>query len=134
MTWLLERLAGVADAQRDPTTGRPRSVWRWIVLAVVVLVGAGVVVWLWRLRDAERRELARLRHEKNRAALEADNARAAAAAAELEEEMRAALRRVADSEVRVARIDEELAAAEDRHDEALDAIGRLTLRDLPVGR
>lgn len=129
----LQKLAGAVDRQKDPDTGKPRSWWRWLVVGVLVVVGVGLIAWTWRLAGRERRELARLRHEKTRLEVEKANAAAAAEAAREFEKVVSAKARVRGSEERVAKIDAEIAALEVRHAEALDAISRIRLSDLPRG-
>jgi hypothetical protein len=130
---LIEALARAVESQREPETGASRSWWRWLLVIVPAVLFAGVfVIWLWRLRGAERRELARLRHEKAVALVEADNARVAAGVAandKIVEERRQAV--VAAAE-RIAVIDAAITEAEDRYAEKLAAIDRISLWGLPA--
>lgn len=70
-TKLLDQLKGIVDKNRHPTKGGGKSWLGTLVIIAVVLVGVAVWSWIaWR----QGRELAKLRHEKNKAQITKETA------------------------------------------------------------
>jgi FtsZ-interacting cell division protein ZipA len=124
---LLERLADKIARQRTPE-GKTRSWWRWIIIGAVIIIG--IIAALWIL-GRERRELAKLRHEKYVRQQEAAQARVDAQLAEAAEVAQAALRRAEAAEERIMVLDAKLLEAERVHDINEAAVDRLRWSDLP---
>lgn len=123
---MIKRWVSRVDDQKAEQGGA-RSWWRWPLLLVLVLAGLAVAAWIVR-RD--RLELAKLRHEKNKAEIEQDNARAELLANVEEGRVRDALAEVRESTARVAELTTRLRKAKEKYNADQQAIARLSWRDL----
>lgn len=130
---LIKKLAGAISSQKSEETGKPKSWWRWPLVILLVVLAVVAVVWLWRLSSKERRELAKLRHEKNVLKIQADQARVDAEVTRERDVIEEKRRLIAESAARVKEIDLEIAEGKERHAEVLDAIDRIRVVDLPRG-
>ncbi len=133
MGTLLKKLAGAISSQKSEETGKPKSWWRWPLVVLLVVLAVVAVVWIWRLSSKERRELARLRHERNVLKIQADQARVDAEVTRERDVIAEKRRLIAESAARVKEIDLEIAEGKERHAEVLDAIDRIRVVDLPRG-
>lgn len=125
---MIAALAKAVEAQKPDTGSGAKSWWRWPLLIILVLVG--VLVAAWAL-NRDRRELARLRHARNKARIEEDNATAETKAALSEATVEAALTKVIRSKVLVANLDKQIAQGEAAHAKRLADIKKITWGDLP---
>jgi transcription elongation GreA/GreB family factor len=83
--------------------------------------------------NRNRKELAKLRHERNKAEIEKENELANGIAQKEIDKAKAALKKINEAERRIQDIDERLAAAEAKHAEDTKAIDRMRWGDLPRG-
>lgn len=130
---LIKKLAGAISSQKSEETGKPKSWWRWPLVIGLVVLAVVAVVWIWRLSSRERRELARLRHERNVLKIQADQARVDAEVGRERDVIAEKRRLVAESVARLKEIDLEIAEGKERHDEVLADIDRIRVVDLPRG-
>ncbi len=130
---LLKKLAGAISSQKSEETGKPKSWWRWPLVIGLVVLALVAVIWIWRLAGKERKELARLRHEKKTLKIRADQAKIDEAVEHERETIAEHRRVVVESVARVREIDQEIAEGEERHDEVLADIDRIRVVDLPRG-
>lgn len=130
---LIKRLAGAISSQKSEETGKPKSWWRWPLVVLLVVLAVVAVVWIWRLSSKERRELARLRHERNVLEIQAEQAQIDSAVARDRAVIADRRRLIAESAARVREIDREIAEGNRRHDEVLADIDRIRVVDLPRG-
>jgi hypothetical protein len=129
----LAKLASAVDSQKPSggkEAGGAKSWWRWPILIILVLIGIAVAAWVL---GRNRRELARLRHEKNKREILAANAKALSDAGM--EEKSAEMRLAAANKAleRVADINQKIKDAEDEYAEASGRASRITWADLPSG-
>ena len=124
----LDKIVNAIDRQREKKNSSP---WVWLILIPLVLAGIAIAAWV---STKDRRELAKLRHEKNKREIESENAFAEAEAKKSEAEAEEALKRVAEAEAEIITIDKRLKEVEKRHDENKELIERVTWDDLPVGK
>ena len=106
----------------------------WLSLLIIIpliLVGLFVAAWV---TQKDRRELAKLRHEKNKRRIEKENADTASKMVREEKEIQAALERVDLAGEAINEIDRRMTEASRRHEKNKKLIGRLRWRDLPPGQ
>ena len=125
----MEILVKTVEEQKKKSGGSKG--WRWLLIVIpIILIGLFVAAWV---TQKDRRELAKLRHEKNKRQIEKDNADSASKAAKEEEEVRTALARVDLAGEAINEIDRRIEEARKRHAENKKLIGRLRWNDLPSG-
>ena len=122
----LEKLADRLGRQRTPE-GKARSWWRWPLIILLILIGLAVAAWVI---NRDRRELARLRHEKYKREQEARNAAVDAQVAATEAATDAALERVSETTHAIDAADAQLAKARRKYERDEAAIDRLRWSDL----
>jgi uncharacterized protein HemX len=127
---LLGKLEGVVAQHRDPTGGGKS----WVSTIIIIVVAlAGVAVWSW-FSSRRNRELAKLRHEKNKAAILAEKAELDAHVARSATEIAAADREIEKAEDRIRIIEADIKAGEGRYEADLRAIDRIrSWRDVNPG-
>jgi len=123
----IERLADRLSRQRTPE-GRVRAWWRWPLILALIAVGVLAAAWILR-RD--RRELARLRHERYQREQEARSAALDAQLAETEQAAEAALERVRAATAALDAVETRLTAAQETYARTDAAIDRIRWADLP---
>lgn len=108
--------------------GKPAP-WFWIIAVVVFLLGLAIAAWVL---GKNREELAKLRHEKEKAKIEKADAEAALAAAKEDEIKEAALARVAAADTQLEDLDLVLKTTKETFAKNLAAANRLRWSDLPL--
>jgi hypothetical protein len=126
----IELLASWLKGHKDAATGKVASWWRWPLVILLVVVGLLVAYWLL-MRD--RRELARLRHERFKANEEARQAAIDAQVNSAKATAEDRMHRVREATRRLGAIDLELVEAERRYEANTKAADSLTWRALPRG-
>ncbi|MEE9358884.1 MAG: hypothetical protein V3U85_00220 [Hyphomicrobium sp.] len=125
---MIEAIAKAVTAQKPKEGGGARSWWRWPLLIVLVLIGVLVAAWVI---SRDRRELARLRHERNVQRIKSENAKANLEAAENERIAEQALERVEQSKLIVEALNNQIAEIEAAHAKRKLEIDAITWGDLP---
>lgn len=111
-----------AEPSSQNSTSSAKS-WIWaIVIAVIVLIGITVFTWI---SFKNGRELAKLRHEKNKAKILADQAAAEAELAKLQSEIDAAQTRADAAAEDLRRAEADIRAEEARYEANRRAIDRM---------
>jgi hypothetical protein len=118
------------ESQKPEKGGGAKSWWRWPLLILLVLAGLAIAGWI-SMRN--RRELAKLRHEKFKREELAKQAEVDAQVAENDLSKEKHLKVAARERERLLEADLKLKAAENRHAKHVDAIDRLGWGDLPRG-
>lgn len=126
---LLRQLEELIKSKSTPAGHGDRvgSSWIWsIIIPIIVLIGIAVFAWISRKNG---RELAKLRHEKVKAKVLADNAKVSA---ELEQNAEHIARAQKNSDMRdekLRRIEADIRAEEARHEADRRAIDRMRTWD-----
>jgi hypothetical protein len=127
----LSALSKIANAVTSHKTEKKRGAWwRWPLIIVLVLFGFAIMAWVL---GRNRRELARLRHEKNKREILAANAKTLAAVGVEEETAETRLQAANESLKRVEEINQKIREAEKRYEENRHHASRITWADLPAG-
>lgn len=128
----LEKILGKLSGLREQKSkGGPRGWISAIGVIALVLVGIAVAVWV---TQKNRRELAKLRHQRVKANIESANALAEERVAKNEIEAAAAKKRVRLAETKIESINKQIAEANARHDENQSLVRRMRWSDLPSGQ
>ncbi len=121
---ILSKLEGIMKANQAPAaTGGGSKSWIGTIIMVVVAL-AGAAIWAW-LSARANRELAALRHEKEKARIEADQAAARATVTANDQAIAAAQKDVAAAAEKLRLIDAEIRTEEARHEADRRAIDRI---------
>lgn len=115
----LQKLSSIVTDNKGKASGGGGSVWRYAI--VIIAVVAGIAVWSW-VSWRKNRELANLRHEKNKAKILSDKAKVMQAVAEADEQIRDAQTQIdaAAEAIRIAEAD--IRAEEARYEADMRAI------------
>ena len=116
---LLAQLQRIVSKHKEPTKGGGKSWVSTLIIIAVVLVGAAVWYWLAARRG---RELARLRHEKNKAKLMKEDAVVQAQIAENDEFIAEQEKIFNSAEKYQKQIEAEIRAEEKRYEADMRAI------------
>ena len=116
---LLAQLQRIVSKHKEPTKGGGKSWIGTLIIIAVVLVGAAVWYWLAVRRG---RELAKLRHEKNKAILMKENSVIRAAVAENDELVEKYEKVFNAAEEHQASIEADIRAEEKRYEADMRAI------------
>jgi len=116
---LLGQLKKIVSDNKEPTKGGGKS-WVW-TLAIVAVVLVGIAVWAW-ISFRHGRELAKLRHEKNKAKILADQAVVDGKVAEGNEAILKAKKVIEKAEDSLRVIESDIRAEEKRYEADLRAI------------
>ena len=130
MTDAIVKWLNRVNAQKKPEGGGAKNWWRWPLLIIIVLLGLAIGVYILNRNN---RELAKLRHERNKAEIEKENKLTESLAEKELDKARAALIQINEIERRIQTIDEKLVAAEAKHAKDVEAVERMRWSDLSRG-
>lgn len=129
-TALLGKLEGIVGKHKSPEGGGKSWLSTLIIIAVVLV---GVAVWSW-ISFRNNRELAKLRHEKEKARILAEKTELDAKVAKNDEVIAEAKRRQAAVEETIRHIDADIRTEQERYEADLRAIDRIrSWRDVDPG-
>jgi uncharacterized protein HemX len=127
----LDKISTAVTSQKEKKDkGGPGAWWRWPLIIILVLIGIAVAAWAL---GRNRRELAKLRHEKNKREILAENAKVLSEVEGEEKSAEMRLQAANESLERVAEINTRIQAAKDRYEKDKDRASRITWADLPAG-
>jgi len=115
---LLDQLKGIVTENKKATGGGKSWVGTLIIIAVVL---AGIALWSW-ISWGRNKELAKLRHEKNKAKILKEKAEVDAKVAEGHKVVEEAQKRIDSAEEKLRIIDADIRAEEKRYEADLRAI------------
>lgn len=128
MTNTIKKWLARIEGQRKPGSKSAKSWWRWPLLVLLVMLGMFVASYVLNRNG---RELAKLRHEKNKREIEEGNARAELLLNIEENRSRVALAEVKKARVALLDIERQLTEEEAKHEQDKAAIDRMRWSDLP---
>lgn len=118
-TKLLNQLKGIVDKNKQPTKGGGKSWLGTLIIIAVVLVGVAVWSWLsWR----QGRELAKLRHAKNKARITQETAIVKAQVAENDAAVKKQMQLFDEAEKKLKTIEAAIKAEEKQYAADMRAI------------
>lgn len=119
----LEKLSSIVDNNKDKEKGGSKGWVASIVIFFVVLIAIFVFAWVAN-RDAK--ELAKLRHEKNKKKVEDENLRIEHKAAENDKEKEKLQGQITAAKNEIRKLDEEIRVADKAHEENVKNINSIT--------
>lgn len=119
---LLGQLKGIVSKHKEPTKGGGKSWVGTLIIIAVVLVG--IAVWSW-ISFGRGRELAKLRHEKNKTKILKEKAEVMAKVAENDKAIAEARARIDKAEDKLGNIEADIRAEESRYEADLRAIDNI---------
>lgn len=116
---LLGQLKGIVQQNKEPTKGGGKSWVGTLIIIAVVLVG--IAVWSW-ISFRRGRELAKLRHEKNKTKILKEKAEVMAKVGENDKVIAEAQARIDKAVTALGTIDADIRAEESRYEADIRAI------------